>query len=77
MHSHHDVAKLESTFGEDNLNDLSTWQDISSEAAGSVWIGKQGAYHRSLTHYRVSMFEQVACPALPWLAQDIAACNPS
>ncbi|KAL3930727.1 MAG: hypothetical protein SGPRY_001414 [Prymnesium sp.] len=39
MHSHHDVAKLESTFGEDNLNDLSTWQDISSEAAGSVWIG--------------------------------------
>ena len=70
MHSHSDVAKLDSTFGEDSLEDLVAWQDIASDGdASSVWIGKRGAYQRSLAHYTAEMFDSkhllASCDTLP------------
>ena len=57
LHSHRDVGRLESLFGDEELSQLASWHEITSDKVRSVWLAKQSTYHRSLTPHVATMFE--------------------
>lgn len=76
LHSHRDVSRLETLFGDAELADLAAWREVAADEVRTVWLAKQATYHRSLVHARASMFagraiisSRDALPAGLWVVQ--------